>query len=253
MKLALQRSDGVRICSRCLVDDDTGRRARQLLGRTTFGPDEGLYVAMSSIRTYFAQSPIDAVFVDSDLRVVRVVHRLRPWRIARSRGARGVIGLEAGVCDRIGLDVGDRLSLLSPEAADGAAAGARNIRVAVSTPDRRFSRVASFLLSRDGFSVEAQRDSERPTELAKAGDVDVVLLDASDSLVSAARTARTIKALAPGVGLVLVVAGETNGNGNGATASHAGQLDTVPKWGSFDAVVAAIERSYASTKLGQLA
>ena len=55
--------------------------------------------------------PIDAVFLDRDLRVVHVVHDLRPWRKAGKRGAKAVLELPAGAARRAGLGVGDRLSL----------------------------------------------------------------------------------------------------------------------------------------------
>jgi uncharacterized membrane protein (UPF0127 family) len=40
--------------------------------------------------------PIDVVFCDRDLRVVKVVRALRPWRTTGARGARVTIELAAG-------------------------------------------------------------------------------------------------------------------------------------------------------------
>jgi len=58
---------------------------------------------------FFMRFAIDAVFCDRDLRVVKVVHGLRPWRMAAARGAKTVIELAAGSAD--GLEAGDRLEL----------------------------------------------------------------------------------------------------------------------------------------------
>jgi uncharacterized protein len=62
--------------------------------------------------------PIDAVFVDRDMRVVGVEPELRPWRWASRRRARAVLELSAGESERRGVQVGERLTLRT---ADGSA------------------------------------------------------------------------------------------------------------------------------------
>ena len=82
-----------------------------LLGRAHLPPGEGILLRpASSIHTHFMRFAIDAVFVDDDLRVVKVAERLRPWRMAGRRGARAVIELAAGECDRRGIREGDQLT-----------------------------------------------------------------------------------------------------------------------------------------------
>ena len=61
---------------------------------------------------FFMRFPIDAVFLDADLVVVKVVPDLRPWRIALARGAKSVVELGAGEAARRGVSVGDRLALV---------------------------------------------------------------------------------------------------------------------------------------------
>jgi hypothetical protein len=63
----------------------------------------------SSIHTWFMRFPIDAVFVGADGTVVRIAGDLQPWRAAGRRGARAVLELPAGECERCGLKPGDRL------------------------------------------------------------------------------------------------------------------------------------------------
>jgi uncharacterized membrane protein (UPF0127 family) len=53
--------------------------------------------------------PIDVVFLDRELRVTKVVHRLGPWRLAAGRGAKAVLELAAGECERLGVAPGDEL------------------------------------------------------------------------------------------------------------------------------------------------
>jgi uncharacterized membrane protein (UPF0127 family) len=55
--------------------------------------------------------PIDAVFLDSDLRVLHVADDLPPWRTAGKRGAKAVLELPAGAARRAGIAAGERLSL----------------------------------------------------------------------------------------------------------------------------------------------
>jgi uncharacterized membrane protein (UPF0127 family) len=59
---------------------------------------------------WFMRFAIDAVFLDADGRVLRVTARLRPWRLAGCRGAKAVVELPAGECERVGLAVGDRVT-----------------------------------------------------------------------------------------------------------------------------------------------
>jgi len=57
----------------------------------------------------FMRFPIDAVFLDRELRVLKVASDLRPWRAAGSRGAKAVLEIPAGEAERRGVTVGDRL------------------------------------------------------------------------------------------------------------------------------------------------
>jgi uncharacterized membrane protein (UPF0127 family) len=107
------------VCARCTVADRALQRMRGLLGRDRLEPDEGILLRpASSIHMAFMRFPIDAVFLDRELTVLRIVHDLAPWRAASRRGAKSVIELPAGTCVRIGLAEGDRLRLEgSPDAA----------------------------------------------------------------------------------------------------------------------------------------
>ena len=59
---------------------------------------------------WFMRFPIDAAFLDAELRVLKVARRLRPWRIALApRGTRCVLETAAGTLAR--LHPGERLVL----------------------------------------------------------------------------------------------------------------------------------------------
>jgi uncharacterized membrane protein (UPF0127 family) len=54
--------------------------------------------------------PIDVVFLDRESRVMRIAADLKPWRAAGCRGARAVLELSAGECERRGVRPGDRVT-----------------------------------------------------------------------------------------------------------------------------------------------
>jgi uncharacterized protein len=105
-------SDGSVVCARCVVADSFLTRLRGLLGRRELPPDEGLLInPCSSVHTWFMRFPIDVLFLDRDLRVVRVAADVRPFRLRWGRGARQVLELAAGEAAERGIRVGDRLTL----------------------------------------------------------------------------------------------------------------------------------------------
>jgi uncharacterized membrane protein (UPF0127 family) len=86
-----------------------------LLGRSELPEEEGILLRpCSSIHMFFMRFPIDAVFLDRDLRVLRVAAELAPWRLAGKRGAKMVLELPAGRCERVGLREGDRVTVDPP-------------------------------------------------------------------------------------------------------------------------------------------
>jgi uncharacterized protein len=110
--LSLERPDGSLVCERCLLTETPFARMKGLLGRAGLERGEGILLRpASSIHMWFMRFPIDAVFVDAENRVLRVVSDLRPWQIAACKGAKAVVELAAGECERVGLQAGERLVL----------------------------------------------------------------------------------------------------------------------------------------------
>ena len=110
----LVTSNDVVICERCLVADGPLVRMRGLLGRRDLPPEEGILLQpASSVHTWFMRFPIDVVFLDREMSVVRVVPRLGPWRWVARRRAAAVLELAAGESERRGIEVGHRLSWAS--------------------------------------------------------------------------------------------------------------------------------------------
>ncbi len=93
-------------------------RFRGLMGREDLPTGEGLWIdPCDSIHMFFMRFPIDVVFLARDLRVVKVVHALPPWRVTRIyRAARSVLELPAGIAEASGTTEGDQLRF-DPQAA----------------------------------------------------------------------------------------------------------------------------------------
>ena len=98
------------MCERCLLAETALTRMRGLLGRRELPSEEGILLKpASSVHMAFMRFPIDAVFLDADLRVVKIAAELQPWRAAGARRAKSVLEVAAGEAARRGLSVGDRL------------------------------------------------------------------------------------------------------------------------------------------------
>jgi uncharacterized protein len=108
----VRKEDGTVVSTRCIVADSAWTRTKGLLGRSSLDDDEGILLRPGgSIHMFFMRFPIDAVFLDRDLRVLRVAAGLKPWRMASKRGAKAVLELPAGRCAQTGVAEGDRLSV----------------------------------------------------------------------------------------------------------------------------------------------
>jgi uncharacterized membrane protein (UPF0127 family) len=106
----LKKAGGEVVCERCELANTPLKRMRGLLGRSSLDEDEGmLFRPAGSIHMFFMRFAIDAVFCDRELVVIGVERDLKPWKMARRKGAKVVIELAAGAAGA--LEPGDRLFL----------------------------------------------------------------------------------------------------------------------------------------------
>jgi uncharacterized membrane protein (UPF0127 family) len=230
--------DGGVVCERCLVADTFRLRLRGLLGRRSIGGDEGLLLVGSpSLHTTFMRFAIDAIFLDAELAVIGVAAGLKPWRMAGRWKAKYILELRAGEAARRGVKPGTQLRLIEPASAPSRAVppleAEPSIRVLLGSSDRRFLRVANFLLRRNGFAVSRATRLPDLMDAVERGRADVVVLDSSGPERWPARAATALDDGSNGVA-VLLVADDVDG--------AAGDL---PKWGSFDRLVEEIRRAHA--------
>jgi uncharacterized membrane protein (UPF0127 family) len=111
MTKTLRRADtGSVVCAKCELAETFWTRFRGLMGRPSLPAAEGLlFDRTGSIHMFFMRFPIDVVFCDAELRVVKVVSGLKPWRTAAARGAKVTIEVRQGAA--AGLEPGDELTL----------------------------------------------------------------------------------------------------------------------------------------------
>lgn len=235
-------------------------RMRGLIGRRGLPAGEGMLLSPApAIHTAFMGFPIDALFLDRNLRVLDIVERLRPWRFAARRRAHAVLELSAGECARRGVEVGDRLELRdrvaarvaqadTPDAVDadtqapeiatvaqwqgGELARLQPLGVLVVSQDRRFRTVMSLLLARRNCSVTTTAKTSGVSDLIARESTDVVVIDASQ--LPTAPTVAAVQALARPVGVVVVAEEDS---------SVTPDAHVLAKWGPFTDLLAAIERA----------
>ena len=232
------------VCEHAVVADQPLRRMRGLLGRRSLPAGEGLLLQPApSVHTAFMRFPIDVVFLNRAMEVVKVVECLRPSRMASARRARTALELAAGEASARGIRIGDTLGVLTvddnPDVPDTEADD--RTRVLLVGKDRRFRSAATALLTRRGCAVTLGERLANVAELATRESAEVVVIDAGSSLPVAAREAAQIQALNPQVGVVLV---------RDAAEEGLAAMPVLSKWGSFGRLYGAIEQARPTRNRG---
>lgn len=85
-------------------------RRKGLLGRDGLADGEGLWIVpCESVHTFFMRFPIDLLYLSRDLKVKKVCHAVKPWRLSACLTAHSLIELPAGTLRRTGTRKGDRI------------------------------------------------------------------------------------------------------------------------------------------------
>ncbi len=246
--LTLRREDGRIICDSVVVADSAWRRLKGLLGKRSLASGEGLVLRPAwSIHTAFMRFPIDVVFVDAELAVIRIDHELPPFRTATCRGAREVVELAAGECKRNGVAPGDRIAWASRNIVNAIASQAspelrteRRGTVLVASSDQRFVKLARFLLEGRGIAVGDQSVANALGDSLGDADVDAVLIDARESIGDGLRAFNKAHVERPE--LPIVVVAESH-------AEHPPQsIRVYHKWQETEAAIDAVEHAVAGAR-----
>ncbi len=107
---ASNRTRGGDVVLRVEVASDPWSRFWGLMGRRELAAGHGLLIKpCSSIHMFFMRFPIDVIFLDGDNVVVKVVHGIKPWRMAMGGGGKNALELPAGTAATTGVSNGDQL------------------------------------------------------------------------------------------------------------------------------------------------
>jgi uncharacterized protein len=244
-KLIVNVTRGDALCVGKLADSPLPRM-RGLMGAPGLPAGEGLLLTPApAIHTAFMRFPIDALFLDANMRVVEIVEGLAPWRIASQRKARAVLELAAGECARRGVEIGDLLELRERTRGDeevygfgerptassrrGALERTRPLPVLVISTDRHFRTVMSLLLARRNCAVTTRPNLARAREVIAREAASVVVMDVTGPGVEGVAAMQAT--LAGQVGVVLV----------GDEEATERDAEVLAKWGPFGDLVAAID------------
>jgi hypothetical protein len=174
--------------------------------------------------------------------VVKIVPTLTPFKTASCRGAREVVELRAGECERRGLSLGDRVAWAARASAEEIPVGITPVEgglperrgsVVLASRDQRYMKLVRFLLDGKGIEVVASVPPSGAADAAGGELADVVVIDAGDTVSEGLRLAHVTRVRRPEATVVLV--GESAGE-----RSPAG-MRIYEKWDETEGVVAAVE------------
>ena len=113
---AVNRTRDTILCAKLETAAGFTGRSRGLLGRTGLNPDEGMlfeadgFIPVLWMHMFFMRFAIDIVFLNGEGRVLKINHRLKPWRVSSMVfGARRALEIAAGAASSSRTEVGDRI------------------------------------------------------------------------------------------------------------------------------------------------
>ncbi|HYE72870.1 MAG TPA: DUF192 domain-containing protein [Blastocatellia bacterium] len=116
-------STGECVAERVMLANTALKRLRGLIGKSGLESGEALWLRPSSgVHTFGMRFAIDVIFLDRELRIVKLIENMRPFRLAMPHlKAVSVLEMKAHSIARIGLRVGDQLKLVRSDGIDNPA------------------------------------------------------------------------------------------------------------------------------------
>lgn len=109
----INATKGVLLADKVIVADTLGKRLLGLIGKRGLGEREALIIVpCSAIHTFFMRFPIDAIFLNKGLKVLKVIKEMPPFRISLPLvRARIVVEFPSGAVGISGTEVGDSVEI----------------------------------------------------------------------------------------------------------------------------------------------
>jgi uncharacterized membrane protein (UPF0127 family) len=110
----INKTKGTVIVSKATVVKGFFQRALGLMFRKSMDSEEALiFYSAESIHMFFMKFPIDVVFLDKNMRIIKICAALKPWRMAACLSSRITIELAADKARETNTDVGDVIEFVS--------------------------------------------------------------------------------------------------------------------------------------------
>jgi uncharacterized membrane protein (UPF0127 family) len=101
------------------VADTSEKRRTGLLKHERLDPGQGLWIVpCESVHSFFMKFAIDLVYLDRNKKVLKVRHRMVPWRLSACLTAHSILELPAGAVAASGTEKGDQLEMVEQKTED---------------------------------------------------------------------------------------------------------------------------------------
>lgn len=92
------------------IADTSAKRRVGLLKHNRLDPGQGLWIVpCESVHSLLMKFAIDLVYLDRNLKVRKVRHRMAPWRMSACPTAHSILELPAGTVESTSTQPGDQL------------------------------------------------------------------------------------------------------------------------------------------------
>ena len=110
---AINTTRNVRLTECGRIADSFRTRLVGLLRDKMLGQGDGLWIKpCNSIHSIGMKFVFDAIFLDKDLRVVHLMHEMKPWQISKMVwDAKSVLELPAGLIAQTATEIGDQFEM----------------------------------------------------------------------------------------------------------------------------------------------
>jgi uncharacterized protein len=112
------RATGACIAERVEIANTAWTRLCGLMFRRALASGHALWIRpCNGVHTFWMRFAIDVIYLDREMRVVKLIENLRPFRFTLpQRAARSVIELPAHTITQAGIQIGDQLRAVKEEA-----------------------------------------------------------------------------------------------------------------------------------------
>lgn len=105
-----QNDQGATLIKKVMRTESAWERMRGLLGRPVLHQSEALWITPgNSVHSLFMTYPIDLIYLDRQLRVIKIIAGMNPWRLSAGWGSHSVIELISGSLKTLEISVGSQL------------------------------------------------------------------------------------------------------------------------------------------------